>query len=74
MFLCAVCELKLFSIGVCLATMLVGIPNAEGQVLDKQQLLDRQTFWENQDFDWFRANIPFFDSPDEAINTTYYYR
>ena len=54
--------------------MLVGIPNAEGQVLDKQQLLDRQTFWENQDFDWFRANIPFFDSPDEAINTTYYYR
>lgn len=66
--------MKLFSIGVCLATMLVGMANAEGQVLDKQQLLDRQTFWENQDFDWFRANIPFFDSPDEAINTTYYYR
>ena len=47
---------------------------AGAQVLDKQQLLDRETFWQNQDVDWFKANIPFFDSPDQEINTTYYYR
>ena len=44
------------------------------QVLDKQKLLDAQTFWSNRDFDWYKANIPFFDSPDVEINTTYYYR
>ena len=44
------------------------------QILDKQDLLDAQTFWSNRDFDWYKANIPFFDSPDREINTTYYYR
>lgn len=44
------------------------------QVLDKQKLLDAQTFWDNRDWDWYKANIPFFDSPDAEINTTYYYR
>ncbi len=53
---------------------LVGAQPADAQVLDKQALLDRQTFWDNRDWDWYKAQIPFFDSPDEAINTTYYYR
>lgn len=44
------------------------------EVLDKQEMLDRETFWSNRDFDWYKANIPFFDSPDQQINTTYYYR
>src|SRR5947209_2973414 len=44
------------------------------QVLDKQKLLDAQTFWDNRDWDWYKANIPFFDCPDPDINTTYYYR
>ena len=47
---------------------------ASAQVLDKQKLLDAQTFWDNRDWDWYKANIPFFDSPDPDINTTYYYR
>lgn len=47
---------------------------AWAEVLDKQELLDRQTFWSNRDFQWYKANILFFDSPDEQINTTYYYR
>ena len=46
----------------------------QAQVLDKQALLDSQTFWDNQDWDWFKANIPFFDCPDPEINTTWYYR
>ena len=44
------------------------------QVVDKQALLEAQTFWDNRDFDWYKANIPFFDCPDAEINTTYYYR
>lgn len=47
---------------------------APAQVLDKQKLLDRQTFWDNRDWDWYKANIPFFESPDADVDTTYYYR
>jgi hypothetical protein len=45
-----------------------------GEVVDKQSLLEAQTFWDNRDWDWYKSNIPFFDSPDADINTTYYYR
>lgn len=44
------------------------------QVLDKQAQLDRQTFWDNRDWDWYKQNIPFFECPDESLTTTYYYR
>jgi F5/8 type C domain/Trehalase len=44
------------------------------QMLDKQKLLDTQTFWDNKDWDWYKANIPFFDCPDPELVTTYYYR
>ena len=43
-------------------------------ILDQQQLLTAQTFWDNRDWDWYKANIPFFECPDAEINTTYYYR
>ena len=43
-------------------------------ILDKQSLLEAQTFWDNRDWDWYKANIPFLDTPDQDINTTYYYR
>jgi hypothetical protein len=46
----------------------------EAQVLDKQKLLDRETFWDNRDWDWYKQNIPFFECPDADIQTTYYYR
>jgi len=44
------------------------------QLLDHRALLERQTFWDNRDWAWYQANIPFFDSPDAEINATYYYR
>src|SRR4051794_15161411 len=47
---------------------------AHADVLDQQKLLDAQTFWDNRDWDWYKANIPFFECPDADINTTYYYR
>ena len=61
----------------CLLVLPLLIPLAtigSAQVLDKQRLLDAQTFWSNRDYDWYKVNIPFFDSPDPEINTTYYYR
>jgi F5/8 type C domain len=46
----------------------------QAQVLDKQAKLTAETFWDNQDFEWFAENIPFFECPDADITTTYYYR
>jgi hypothetical protein len=48
--------------------------DARGQVLDRQKLLEAQTFWENRDWDWYKDNIPFFECPDADVNTTWYYR
>lgn len=45
-----------------------------GQVLDKRRLLKEETFWDNRDWEWYEANIPFFECPDKDITTTYYYR
>src|SRR5204863_6265517 len=47
---------------------------AGAQVLDKRALFARQSWRDNRDFDWFAARIPFFESPDSAIDATYYYR
>ncbi len=43
-------------------------------LLAPQPLLDRETFWDNKDWDWYKANVPFFECPDADIQTTYYYR
>jgi hypothetical protein len=45
-----------------------------GPVLDKRAILDRQTFWDNRDWDWYARQIPFLETPDQEIDTTYYYR
>lgn len=44
------------------------------QVLDHRALLTKETWWDNKDWAWYQQNIPFFDSPDKEINSTYYYR
>lgn len=41
---------------------------------EPQTLLERETFWDNRDWDWYKANVPFFECPDADIQTTYYYR
>ena len=53
---------------------LVNAATTDAQVLDKQKLLDAQTFWDNRDWDWYKSNIPFFECPDADVTTTYYYR
>lgn len=61
--------LILASILACGTALAANVP-----VLDKQQALDRFTWWDNRDWDWYKANIPFFESPDAEIDATYYYR
>ena len=46
----------------------------DAQILDKQQQLEGQKFWDNRDWNWYKQNIPFFECPDADITTTYYYR
>ncbi len=58
-------------------TILLAITSSHdlsAQVLDKQAQLEAQTFWDNRDWDWYAAQIPFFECPDADITTTYYYR
>ncbi|CAN5437737.1 hypothetical protein BH11PLA2_BH11PLA2_44140 [soil metagenome] len=61
-----------------LVTLVVGflaVPTGAAEpLLPPQPLLDRETFWDNKDWDWYKANIPFFECPDADIQTTYYYR
>jgi hypothetical protein len=47
---------------------------ADAQILERHAILARQSWWDNRDFDWYSARIPFFESPDSAIDATYYYR
>jgi len=59
---------------ILLALALGAAAKANAQVLDKRALFARQTWWDNRDFDWFATRIPAFESPDSAIDATYYYR
>lgn len=47
---------------------------ADQQIINKQQVLEEHNWWDNKDWDWYKENIPFFDSPDAGINEMYYYR
>jgi len=49
-------------------------PQATDNVLDPRAILESHDWWDNRDWDWYEANIPFFDSPDAELNATYYYR
>ncbi len=46
----------------------------QGQILDKQKTLEKFDFWSNQDWEWYKKNIPFLETPDIEIDKTYYYR
>jgi hypothetical protein len=54
--------------------LLVVPARAADPLLAPQLLLDRETFWDNRDWDWYAAHVPFFECPDADLQTTYYYR
>jgi hypothetical protein len=47
---------------------------SQGQILDKQKTLEKFDFWSNHDWEWYKQNIPFLETPDIEIDKTYYYR
>lgn len=56
-------------------TIVLSINFSIGQsILDKQKTLDKFSFWSNQDWAWYKTNIPFLETPDKEIDRTYYYR
>jgi hypothetical protein len=60
---------------VCLCCIIAASASySSGQVLDKQRILESETFWDNRDWEWYLRMIPFFECPDRDIQTTYYYR
>ncbi|MCU0709352.1 MAG: discoidin domain-containing protein [Pirellula sp.] len=44
------------------------------QSIDARALLERETFWDNRDWDWYLEQVPAFDCPERDLVTTYYYR
>jgi hypothetical protein len=44
------------------------------QIVDKRAPLARYPWLDNRDYEWFATRIPYFESPDTAIDATYYYR
>src|SRR4051794_36824477 len=65
---------RVVALACTLALILAFAGPVTAQVLDKQKLLDAQTFWDNRDWDWYKDNVPFFECPDADLTTTYYYR
>lgn len=65
---------KLLILAVWILPMLAAPLGVAAAVIDKDKALAAHAWWDNRDFDWFKANIPFFDCPDAEIVTTYYYR
>ncbi len=57
-----------------LMVLLIGPSYTVAQVLNKQKMLEKFNFWDNRDFEWYKENIPFFESPDVELDKTYYYR
>lgn len=64
----------------CLGFLWLGAEPARAQLkgdkpfLNKREMLQRFDFWDNQDWEWYEENIPFFECPDKDITLTYYYR
>lgn len=55
-------------------TLFTSLISLSQPILDKQKMLDRFDFWNNQDWEWYKENIPFLETPDAEIDKTYYYR
>jgi hypothetical protein len=46
----------------------------ERELLDKRAALQAHDWWDNRDWDWYEAQLPFFECPDPELTKTYYYR
>lgn len=60
-------------IAICILYIILGY-SSNSQILDKQKMLDKFSFWHNKDWSWYKDNIPFIETPDQQIDLTWYYR
>ncbi len=67
-------KLKKKSTFLLLTIILLSTNIAGAQILDKQKMLDKFNFWHNKDWNWYKKNIPFIETPDSDIDITWYYR
>jgi hypothetical protein len=51
-----------------------GCAQGPSSVVDHRAVLESFDWWDNRDWDWYEAKIPFFESPDPELDATYYYR
>lgn len=67
-------SLPAFAISMLTACGQDALPDRSGHLLNADQLLQQETFWDNRDWRWYAANIPLFECPDRELQTTWYYR
>ncbi len=63
----------LASLALAVLTLTGGVLRT-GPLLDHQAILRQFEWWDNRDWDWYEAHVPFFESPDSDLDATYYYR
>ena len=68
------CQTGAASVAALRLPALPAVPAGHAPLLNADRLLERWSFWHNRDWDWYKANIPFWESPDSEIDEIYYYR
>lgn len=61
-------------VAIAVGLLAAGPRPVRAQIIDKRAALAKYDWLDNRDNDWFAERIPFFESPDTAIDATYYYR
>ena len=68
------CQTGAASVAALRLHALPAVPAGHAPLLNADNQLERWSFWHNRDWDWYKANIPFWESPDSQIDEIYYYR
>ena len=50
---------------------LVSESSGAESLVDKDKILNSMDWLQNQDFDWYKDNVPFLETPDKEIDATH---
>ena len=65
---------RAFAVLLVASVILAACGRSRPPVIDRDAVFARYHWWDNRDWNWYEANIPFFEAPDTLIEATYYYR
>jgi hypothetical protein len=65
---------RAFAVLLVASVILSACGRSRPPVIDRDAVFARYHWWDNRDWNWYEANIPFFEAPDTLIEATYYYR